>query len=237
MTKDFVHTQAKSADEYIGAVYGSAALSTVASIMLADLYDEMEGRTDYLSDRRIKRSMSAAMVYIEDIRRNILGLLADRKADGAWMADFGMAVYNRISTHLLKLTFAVAQVLGRHKGLRCVNTVAKLVVTQTVAEEAMNYAERRAKALKGCYVTYNNGRSRNVGNAVMSLSCRLVNDELKNVGRRILVPVLPPDTDLGKDVNIANGMKIVLKTLIDMDTWAYARDKADELNGRKGESK
>jgi len=48
--------------------------------------------------------------------------------------------------------------------------------------------------------------------------------------------VLPKGFSLLDDTTVRNGCRIVMNTLGDVNTWIYARDKADELNGRKGQT-
>jgi len=222
-------------DEYIGTVYGSAAMSLITELLVADALDAIKERTDYHRRNAVRLNLNIARFGMADVRKAVNAMFLDK--DGVtWTADFGNAAYSRVEPHTMRLQFAIANALGRFRPIEDTNAVAKLIVAQCMAHESAAYTERRAGLFKGCTMENRHGSVVSVPNVIRKMSCADVDNALRNVATLILKDVLPKGFSLLDDTTVRNGCRIVMNTLGDVNTWIYARDKADELNGRKGQT-
>lgn len=220
-------------DEYIGTIYGTAALCAIVSITMANARDELEERTDLLEDKKLYMALRSAEIHMEDVRRNIMDTLADN-AGKRWMDDFSMAAYQCVETHIEKLRYAVANVIGRSGArLQSPSSVALLMVAQSLCAETAAYTKRRVALFRGCTMENRHGSKVSVSGQLSGMSCEWVDRYLKEAVTRILDPVLPDGLNVGGDAGVRLGCKIIMETLGKEETWVYAREKADELNKKK----
>lgn len=219
-------------DEYVGAVYGSAALVAVAEAVMLDAFDEMEERTDYPTRRAVHDHMKAAEILMHDTLLTIYRELK-RKEDEAWMADFGNAVRETVAVGIERMRYAIANVLGRCKGLQSPSSVALMLVAQSIAAEAAGFAERRAELFRSYYTQNRHGSMVSASNVIRGFSCRMAEQRLRRLARTLIEPVATDGLDLLADRDVRNGVKILIGKLGNVETWKFARDKANKLNGRK----
>lgn len=223
----------RSKDEYIGSVYGTAALGYITMIRTLDAIDALEERhADILRVRKVKGLMNDVCHSLDMMRVNINLSLA-RKGDAAWMFDFGNAAYERVQTHIDRLRTAVANALGKHPKVDDPNCYADLIVAQSLASEATSYTRRRTELFRGCTVCDHENRRWSVAQILGSMSCATVDFKLRKICDRLIAPLIEDDTDLLADPSVRIGCKAVVNAMGNVSTWAYARDKADRLNGVK----
>lgn len=230
--KPIVVLKTPTRDNYVGAVYGSAALASVAEAVMLDSFDELEEKTDYPQRRAVHDRMKAAEILMHDTLRTICEQLK-HKEDSAWMADYSNAVRETIAADVQKLRFAIANRLGRLRGLQSPSSVALLLVAQSLAAEAADFAERRAEMFRGYQTANRHGSMVSASNMIRAFSCRMTEQQLRWLARMIVEPVANDDLDLPADTQVSNGVKIILERLADIDTWKYAVEKANSLNGKK----
>lgn len=226
----------QSRDEYVGSVFGSAALAYIAIIHAAEALDLFEERCprEFAEARRYVNRLTGTKATIGEMRKVELAV-GDQLAHGsdkAWMADFGNAAYGRVLPQLTALQTAVANALGRYPGIADINASAAVVVAQSLAKEAVEYVRRRAAKFTAFTLTTHDGRRMSVSSALASMSCAGVEFCLRNIARMLIDKHLPCDADLARDPSVTTGLKAVLNTMADPAMWAYARDKADELNSK-----
>ena len=224
-----------SRDEYIGSVFGSAALAYITIIHSTDALDIMQERLpDLYNDRTIKKyinRMAGTKHSIGEIRKLSLAIgdLLAHDCDRAWMSDFGNAVYERMRPYTEALRMAIANALG-HYNVPDINVCAAILVAQSLASEAVEYVKRRAAKFKGYSIAMKGGSRRSVSSCIASMSCSALEFCLRNIAQQLLDKWLPDDVDLIKDPSVNTGLKAVLNVMADTNTWIYARNKADELN-------
>lgn len=228
MRNDYVHAT-PTKDEYIGTVYGTAALATVTETVMLDAFDSLEDNTSYPRRRDIRLSMNMARFGMEDVRNAVNKVFID-KSGVMWVADFGNAAYEAVSEQCTRLTYAIANQLGRCREVEDTRAVAMTIVAQCLAHESADYTDRRAAMFRGCTIENRHGSTVSVPNLLRGMSCRRVDMALKRISMGILQPILPDGFDLLSDMAVSSGCKAIMETLGSVDTWAKARDKADRLN-------
>lgn len=231
-------TVEQSRDEYIGSVYGAAALGYVTVIHTLEALDALQEKHADLIRHGVKRSYNAIMGTstqrgeLEKLRMNISSHLVNAE-DAAWMQDFGNAAYECTLSVVERLRCAVANALGRYRGVPDINTFAAVVVAQSIASEAADYVERRARNF-GAYTIVTQGNEKlSVAFLLNQMSCRAIDRHLTIIASRLIGPCLPRTVDLLEDHAILTGCKAVLNVMADVNTWIYAREKANELNNKK----
>ena len=164
----------QSRDEYIGSVYGAAALGYIAIMHAAEALDMLQERlpAGYKEARRYASRITGTKASIGEARRLELAIgdqLA-HAADRAWMADFGNAAYGRVLPQVTALQTAIANALGRHPSLPDRNTCAAVVVAQSLAHEAAEYVRRRAAKFTGFTITTHDGQRMSVSRSLASMA-------------------------------------------------------------------
>ena len=230
-------TVEQSRDEYIGSVYGAAALGYIAIMHATEAIDMLQERLpgNYDEVRRYASRITGTKEHIGEARKLELAI-GDQLAQAsgrAWMADFGNAAYERVLPQITALQTAIANALGRHPSLPDRNTCAAVVVAQSLAHEAVEYVKRRAAKFTNFTITTHDGRRMSVSSSLASMSCAGLDFCLKNIARILIEKRLPQDFDLAADPSVMTGLKAVLNTMADPATWVYAREKADRLNELK----
>lgn len=225
----------RSRDEYTGSVFGSAALAYITIIHATDALDMMQDRLpDLYNDRTIKKYVNrmvgtkASMGQIRKLDRSIGELLA-HDCDKAWMADFGNAAYEKVLPHTEKLRYAIANALGIYN-LPDINVCAAILVAQSLASEAAEYVKRRARKFTNYSIVMQGGRRQSVSSCLSSMSCEAIEYCLRNIAHQLIDKWLPEDVDLVKVPDVEAGLKAVLNVMADVNTWIYAREKAEMLN-------
>ena len=224
----------QSRDEYIGSVYGAAALAYISIMQATEALDMLQERLpgNYKEAKKYASRITGTKASMGEIRRLELAI-GDQLAhscDKAWMADFGNAAYERVLPQVTSLQTAIANALGRYPSLPDRNTCAVVVVAQSLAHEAVEYVKRRAAKFTNFTITTHDGRRMSVSSSLASMSPAGLDFCLKNIARMLIEKHLPHDVDLAADPSVMTGLKAVLNTMADPQTWVYARDKADELN-------
>ena len=112
----------QSRDEYVGSVFGAAALAYIAIIHANEALDLFEERCprEFAEARRYVNRLTGTKATIGEMRKVELAI-GDQLAHGsdkAWMADFGNAAYGRVLPQLTALQTAVANALGRYNQMR-----------------------------------------------------------------------------------------------------------------------
>ena len=213
-------TVERSKDEYIGSVYGAAALAYISIIHATEAIDMLQERLpeEYTGRevRKYVRRLTGSKARMGETRRLELAIGDQlvRREDRAWMADFGNAAYGKVQPQVSALQTAIANALGRYAGVPDINACAAVVVAQSLAHEAVEYVKRRAAKFRDFTITTHEGRR-------------------QSVSSRLIEKHLPCNVDLAADPSVMNGLKAVLNVMADPKTWAYARDKADSLNEEK----
>ncbi len=230
-------TVEQSRDDYIGSVYGAAALAYMSIMHATEALDMLQERLpgNYDEVRRYASRITGTKEHIGETRKLELAI-GDQLAHTsgrAWMADFGNAAYERVLPQVTALQTAIANALGRYPSLPDRNTCAAVVVAQSLAHEAVEYVKRRAAKFTNFTITTHDGRRMSVSSSLASMSCAGIDFCLKNIARILIEKHLPQDVDLAADPSVVTGLKAVLNTMADPATWAYARDKADRLNELK----
>ena len=207
----------QSRDDYIGSVYGAAALAYISIMHATEALDMLQERLpgNYKDSKKYASRITGTKASMGEIRRLELAI-GDQLAQAssrAWMADFGNAAY--------------------YPSLPERNTCAAVVVAQSLAHEAAEYVKRRAAKFTNFTITTHDGRRMSVSSSLASMSPAGLDFCLKNIARMLIEKHLPHDVDLAADPSVMTGLKAVLNTMADPATWAYARDKADRLNGLK----
>lgn len=215
-------------EEYMAVMCGSTALTTVAGIVMGAAFDELEG-TDYPRDKKIWHEMKVAEWDMDDVRKAMTAVVATQ-GDYAWTQDFGMAVYGRVGDHVERLRYAIANALGRCKGVERPSAVALLVVAQHLAHEAAEYTGGKAGLFVGCKVRNRKGTMISVKNLLRSMTCVKAERAMAEMARLILEPVMPEGADYLGDTSIGTGIEAIERTLLDQRTWEYAMERANELN-------
>lgn len=231
-------TVERSKDEYIGSVYGAAALAYIAMIHATEAVDMLQECLpgNYKDAKKYASRITGTKASMGEIRRLELAISDQlvRREDRAWMADFGNAAYGKVQPHVTALQTAIANALGRYAGVPDINVCAAVVVAQSLAHEAVEYVKRRAAKFTNFTITTHDGRRMSVSSSLASMSCAGIDFCLKNIARMLIEKHLPHDVDLAADPSVMNGLKAVLNTMADPATWAYAREKADRLNQNNG---
>ena len=224
----------QSRGEYIGSVFGAAALAYISIIHANEAIDLLQARCprESAEARRYVSRLTGNKATMGEIRKLELAI-GDQLAhssDKDWMADFGNAAYGRVLPKVTPLQTAIANALGRYSGIADINAAAAVVVAQSLAKEAAEYVRRRAAKFTAFTLTTHGGRRMSVSSALASMSCAGVEFCLRNIARMLIDKHLPCDVDLAEDPSVVTGLKAVLNVMADPQTWIYARDKADELN-------
>ena len=227
----------QSRDEYIGSVYGAAALAYISIMHATEALDMLQERLpgNYKDAKKYASRITGTKASMGEIRRLELAI-GDQLAQAssrAWMADFGNAAYERVLPQVTSLQTAIANALGRYPSLPDRNTCAAVVVAQSLAHEAVEYVKRRAAKFTNFTITTHDGRRMSVSSSLASMSPAGLDFCLKNIARMLIEKHLPHDVDLAAEPSVMTGLKAVLNTMADPATWVYARDKADRLNGLK----
>ena len=232
-------TVERSKDEYIGSVYGAAALAYIAMIHATEAVDMLQERLpeEYTGRevRKYVRRLTGSKAHMGETRRLELAISDQlvRREDRAWMADFGNAAYGKVQPQVAALQTAIANALGRYAGVPDINVCAAVVVAQSLAHEAVEYVKRRAAKFRDFTITTHEGRRQSVSSSLASMSCAGIDFCLRNIARILIEKHLPCNVDLAADPSVMNGLKAVLNVMADPNTWAYARNKADSLNEEK----
>lgn len=227
----------QSRGEYIGSVFGAAALAYISIIHANEAIDLLQARCprESAEARRYVSRLTGNKATMGEIRKLELAI-GDQLAhssDKDWMADFGNAAYERVLPQVTALQTAIANALGRYRSLPDRNTCAAVVVAQSLAHEAAEYVKRRAAKFTNFTITTHDGRRMSVSSSLASMSCAGIDFCLRNIARTLIEKHLPHDVDLAADTSVMTGLKVVLNTMADPATWAYAREKADSLNELK----
>lgn len=231
-------TVEQSRDDYIGSVYGAAALAYISIMHATEAIDMLQERLpgNYKDAKKYASRITGTKASMGEIRRLELAI-GDQLAQAssrAWMADFGNAAYERVLPQVTSLQTAIANALGRYPSLPDRNTCAAVVVAQSLAHEAVEYVKRRASKFTNFTITTHDGRRMSVSSSLASMSPAGLDFCLKNIARMLIEKHLPHDVDLAADPSMMTGLKAVLNVMATPDTWAYARDKADRLNQNNG---
>lgn len=231
-------TVEQSRDDYIGSVYGAAALAYISIMHATEAIDMLQERLpgNYKEAKKYASRITGTKASMGEIRRLELAI-GDQLAQAssrAWMADFGNAAYERVLPQVTSLQMAIANALGHYPSLPDRNTCAAVVVAQSLAHEAAEYVKRRAAKFTAFTITTHDGRRQSVSSSLASMSCAGIDFCLRNMARLLIDRHLPHDVDLAQDPSVMTGLKAVLNTMADPATWAYAREKADRLNQNNG---
>lgn len=231
-------TVEQSRDEYTGSVFGSAALAYITIIHTTDALDMLPvlvlGESTYKNIRRYANRLLGTKTQTGEIRKleiNMGDLLA-HDCDRAWVADFGNAVYEKVQPYTYSLQVAIANALGRYN-VPDINVCAAILVAQSLASEAVSYVKRRAKKFANYSIVMRNGYRQSVSSCLNSMSCDAIEFCLRKIAFFLIEKELPHDVDLVADPSVNNGLKSVMNILADVNTWIYAREKANKLNNVK----
>lgn len=225
----------RSRDEYKGSVFGSAALAYITIIHATDALDMMQERLPELyDDRQIRKyinRMTGTKASMGEIRKLTLaiGELLAHDCDKAWVADFGNAAYEKVQPYTEKLRIALANALGRYD-VPDINVCAAILVAQSLASEAVEYVKRRSAKFTNFTITMKGKGRQTVSSCLSSMSCSALEYCLRNIARILVEDKLTDDVNIAEDKSVETGLKAVLNVMADVNTWIYARDKADELN-------
>lgn len=225
----------RSRDEYTGSVFGSAALAYITIIHATDAMDMMQERLPELYDDRQVRKyinrMTGTKASMGEIRKLTLaiGELLAHDCDKAWVADFGNAAYEKVQPYTEKLRIALANALGRYD-VPDINVCAAILVTQSLASEAVEYVKRRSAKFTNFTIVMKGKGRQTVSSCLSSMSCSALEYCLRNIARILVEDKLTDDVNIAEDKSVETGLKAVLNVMSDTNTWIYARDKADELN-------
>lgn len=220
--------------EYFGAsVHAVAALDNIALTHAHEAIDELRERCPQLIKGEVRRLLGRLEgngqgmgllrrleIYIGDTFR-----LEEQKA---WMADFGNAAYSLALPHIERLQFAIGNNFGRH-GVPDITAFSKVIVAQSLAGEAAASCERRQAGSRGLTVRNWRGERMECTFMLSLLSCRPIERTLTQLAKALVEPNSTGDIDLFTDKAITDGCKAVVNVMSSVETWAYARDKADEL--------
>lgn len=225
----------RSRDEYTGSVFGAAALAYITIIHSTDAMDMMQERLPELyDDRQIRKyinRMTGTKASMGEIRKLTLaiGELLAHDCDKAWVADFGNAAYEKVQPYTEKLRIALANALGRYD-VPDINVCAAILVAQSLASEAVEYVKRRSAKFTNFTITMKGKGRQTVSSCLSSMSCSALEYCLRNIARILVEDKLTDDVNIAEDKSVETGLKAVLNVMADVNTWIYARDKADELN-------
>lgn len=225
----------QSRDEYIGSVYGAATLATVASIATFDAIDMIREQCPQLEAGLVKkgiRAIEGTPNKIGQARMLTLSIKEIVKDNSGmqWMNDFGNSVNEYVSPQLLKFRNAIANCLGRYKGVECPNAAAMVIVAQSIAHEQAAYVERRAEKFTLFTVEMRDRCKRSVSWVLRTMSCRGIDHSLRLMAEGLLERHLPDGFDLLADQSVRIGCQAVLNIMANVDTWVFAREKAERLN-------
>lgn len=225
----------RSRDEYTGSVFGSAALAYITIIHATDAMDMMQERLPELyDDRQIRKyinRMTGTKASMGEIRKLTLaiGELLAHDCDKAWVADFGNAAYEKVQPYTEKLRIALANALGRYD-VPDINVCAAILVAQSLASEAVEYVKRRSAKFTNFTIVMKGKGRQTVSSCLSSMSCSALEYCLRNIAHQLIDKWLPEDVDLVKVPDVEAGLKAVLNVMADVNTWIYAREKAEMLN-------
>lgn len=231
-------TVEQSRSEYAATVYGAAALGYAEGIKAADAIDSLRELCPGLARGRARHACGVITGTKEHTGKLAMLRLAinDQLVDNAgraWVADFGNAVYAQVEGRLDTLQTAIANALGRYPEVEGRNVCAGIVVAQSLAAEATAYVDRRARRFTRFTIVTHDGVRQGAASALRSMSCADISYNLEVIARELLGNRLPDGTDLLADPSVETGVRAVMNKLCEVETWATARDKADELNGIK----
>lgn len=69
-----------------------------------------------------------------------------------------------------------------------------------------------------------------VSSCLSSMSCSALEYCLRNIARILVEDKLTDDVNIAEDKSVETGLKAVLNVMADVNTWIYAREKAEMLN-------
>lgn len=225
----------RSRDEYTGSVFGSAALAYITIIHATDALDMMQERLPELyDDRQIRKyinRMTGTKASMGEIRKLTLaiGELLAHDCDKAWVADFGNAAYEKVQPYTEKLRIALANALGRYD-VPDINVCAAILVAQSLASEAVEYVKRRSAKFTNFTIVMKGKGRQTVSSCLSSMSCSALEYCLRNIARILVEDKLTDDVNIAEDKSVETGLKAVLNVMADVNTWIYAREKAEMLN-------
>jgi hypothetical protein len=225
----------RSRDEYTGSVFGSAALAYITIIHATDAMDMMQERLPELyDDRQIRKyinRMTGTKASMGEIRKLTLaiGELLAHDCDKAWVADFGNAAYEKVQPYTEKLRIALANALGRYD-VPDINVCAAILVAQSLASEAVEYVKRRSAKFTNFTIVMKGKGRQTVSSCLSSMSCSALEYCLRNIARILVEDKLTDDVNIAEDKSVETGLKAVLNVMADVNTWIYAREKAEMLN-------
>jgi len=226
-------TAEERADEFSGTIYGAVALDEITVLHTYDALDALHERCPRLlvgEAGKIVRRLEGGGGSCGLLR--LLGVNMEmtlQRVGKAWIMDFGNAAYEKALPHIERLQYAVGNHLGRHK-VTDITAFSRVIVAQSLAAESASYVERRQKLMRNCLVTAWDRRRISVPFTLGLLSCRSIERALSRLARVLIEPNSVGDIDLFTDQSVIDGCKAVVNVLGDVNTWIYARDKADELN-------
>lgn len=210
------------------ALYTSIGMGTLISIIATEAIDAMDADKWEKKDRRIYSMIKAVEFAVDDLDRAGRKLTRTEEAR-AWVADFAVDARRTCEPHLQKLQFAIANNLGRLKGVDDINAMAKIIIARCMAKERGDIQTEQKKEFAGCYMKTDRGGQRAAVNVLTSISCAELAARLDKIIYAIFEPITPVDFDLTAGVDVMNGIKALNYTLCDVNTWEKARVKADEL--------
>lgn len=233
--RDFVaeFTETQRRDEYLASMLGVYGLSYIVAYFAFDLCDDIEGKLPGLYRQNVKRCCKAivgdgkrkgSLDKVQEAAEIIKGAEHGR----AYLTDFGRTICDKVAPDLQRLTYTVANEVGRFN-VPDINVFARLIVTQSFASDAADFARRKISRFDGVRVRYGD-RQYAVCDILRRLSTIETSHYLTSMAVDILRRYLPGDYDIFKNKDVVIGLKAVLNKLNDNKNWMMALDYADAQN-------
>lgn len=119
---------------------------------------------------------------------------------------------------------------SRDEYIGSVYGAAALATVASIAHEQAAYVERRAEKFTLFTVEMRDRCKRSVSWVLRTMSCRGIDHSLRLMAEGLLERHLPDGFDLLADQSVRIGCQAVLNIMADVDTWVFAREKAERLN-------
>lgn len=230
---DYTQNRHNSEERFRSAIYGTAALAFASVCISMDALDKVEELHPEWIKGMARRywldifGRSGDMGVAERLRCHLNALIPHRDCQN-WMVDFGNAVIKELERPLFLLHHTLANELSHYPDIHDRNTMADLIIAQSMASETVLYARREKERQQGNVVTMAQYKRVPVALIIDSLSCQRLCKALSELCKMWVGARLPEGASVLANTDVRNAANLVIRTLETQGLWERAIHSADE---------